>query len=188
MDHPALISGVNKLANVGHRAGLSTEGLISILTAGLTVEELLGLLQWQLRSVRINRESGKTDLRMSAPASSHRIRVTAHNGKQIVWLDLTFCPANEVETIVRSFPEYLMQYPLASVLLLTDFTGASFDNGALLAIKEAAIFDKPYIKKTVWLGAASLPDLFRDELSKFSRREFPVFDTIIEALDWLTKD
>ena len=33
-----------------------------------------------------------------------------------------------------------------------DFTGASFDEDALRAMKECAVFDKPYIKKATWVG------------------------------------
>ncbi len=55
-------------------------------------------------------------------------------------------------------------------------------------MKEVAIFDKPYIKKTAWIGTDTVPSSFREDLSKFSRRDFPEFKNIIEALEWLTKD
>lgn len=44
MDHPALITTVEKLAKQGERAGLSTDQMIRILEAGFTVEDLIELL------------------------------------------------------------------------------------------------------------------------------------------------
>jgi hypothetical protein len=41
--------------------------------------------------------------------------------------------------------------PRGSVLILSDFTGASFDEEAIRAMKESAVFDKPYIKKSAWV-------------------------------------
>jgi hypothetical protein len=43
---------------------------------------------------------------------------------------------------VRAVPDYVTAQPLGSVLLLVDFTGASFDQEALRAMKECAAFDK----------------------------------------------
>jgi hypothetical protein len=78
--------------------------------------------------------------------------------------------------------------PRGSVLILSDFTGASFDQEAIRAMKESAVFDKPYVKKSAWVGAESFPEVFRQNLKSFSRREFPTFKTRREALDWLVED
>ena len=55
-------------------------------------------------------------------------------------------------------------------------------------MKESAVFDKPYIKKTAWIGAGSFPQQFYESLKSFSRRELPVFKTREEALAWLVAD
>jgi hypothetical protein len=55
-------------------------------------------------------------------------------------------------------------------------------------MNESAVFDKPYIKKSAWVGAEGFPEAFRDSLKSFSRREFPTFKTRLEALDWLVED
>jgi hypothetical protein len=89
---------------------------------------------------------------------------------------------------VRAIPDYVTAQPLGSVLLLVDFTGASFDQDALRAMKECAVFDKLYIKKATWVGAGNLPRGFEKELKAFSRREFPTFKTREEALSWIVGD
>jgi len=78
--------------------------------------------------------------------------------------------------------------PPGSVLVLTDFTGASFDRDALRAMKETAVFDKPFVKISALIGTESLPRDFYEDMTQFSRRELVIFKTREEALDWLATD
>jgi hypothetical protein len=119
---------------------------------------------------------------------THRIRFITHQGKQILLVDLSKCSATEVETIIRELPDIVTTRPRSSVLILSDFSGASFDQEAIRAMKESAVFDKPYIKKSAWVGAENFPEDFAESIRSFSRREFPVFTTREEALTWLAKD
>ncbi len=115
----------------------------------------------------------------------NRIRFINHGGKKILLVDFSNCPANEVEEIARAVPDYVTVNPHGSVLVLTDFTGAAFDRDALRAMKETAVFDKPYVKKSALIGTESLPRDFYEDMTRFSRRELPIFKTREEALDWL---
>ena len=117
-----------------------------------------------------------------------RIRFINHEGKKILLVDFSNCPANEVEEIARAVPDYVTVNPHGSVLVLTDFTGAAFDRDALRAMKETAVFDKPYVKKSALIGTESLPRDFYEDMTRFSRRELPIFKTREEALDWLATD
>ena len=117
-----------------------------------------------------------------------RIRFITHNGKQIVLTDFSNCSAREVEKIARAVPELVTVQPRGSVLLLVDFTKASFDEEAMRAMKESAVFDKPFIKKSAWVGAEHIPSLFVRNLKEFSKREFPTFESREEALAWLVED
>jgi hypothetical protein len=125
---------------------------------------------------------------LPAEESSRRIRWIAHKDRQIILVDFSHCSAAEVEKILREVPDVVTTRPRSSVLILSDFTGASFNDEAIRAMKEAAVFDKPYIKKTAWLGAEYIPPEFVDVLRSFSRREFPAFKSREEALAWLVTD
>jgi hypothetical protein len=114
-----------------------------------------------------------------------RIRLIYHQGKQILFVDLSNCPANEVEKIARAAPDYITVQPRGSVLVLTDFTGAAFDRDALRAMKETAVFDKPFVKKSALVGTENFPTEFYEELKSYSRRELLIFKTRQEALAWL---
>jgi hypothetical protein len=117
-----------------------------------------------------------------------RIRFITHQRKQILLVDLSGCSATELEKTIRSLPEIVTTRPRGSVLILTDFGGASLDLEAIRTLKETAVFDKPYVKKSAWVGTERIPKVFSDELRKFSRRDFPVFESREEALSWLVTE
>ena len=117
-----------------------------------------------------------------------RIRFIDHHGRRILLVDLSNCSADEVEEIVHRDPDYISVQPRGSVLVLTDFSGAAFDRDALRAMKETAVFDKPFVKKSALIGTESFPREFYDELKSFSRRELRIFKTREEALNWLAAD
>jgi hypothetical protein len=116
------------------------------------------------------------------------IRFINHQGKEILLVDFSNCPANEVEEIARAVPEYTTVKPRGSVLMLTDFSGAAFDRDAVRAVKETAVFDKPFVKKSALIGTEDLPASFYNELISYSRRDMLIFKTREEALVWLVAD
>jgi hypothetical protein len=117
-----------------------------------------------------------------------RIRFIEHRGQRILVVDFSNCPAQKVEEIARTVPDYATAQPLNSVLVLTDFAGATFSQDALRALKETAVFDKPFIKRSALLGTQSFPRDFYEEITSFSRRDLRIFDTREEALSWLVGD
>ena len=118
----------------------------------------------------------------------HRIRFFDHEGKRILLVDLSNCTAREAEETTRKVPDYVTAEARGSVLILTNFAGGSFDAAALRAIKETAVFDKPFVKKSALIGTLSLPREFHDEMKNFSRRDFGIFSNREEALRWLVGD
>ena len=120
-------------------------------------------------------------------AAGERIRFINHEGKKILIVDFSNGPANEVEKISRRVPDYVTVQPRGSVLILTDFTGASFDRDALRTMKETAVFDKPFVKRSALIGTESLPKEFYEDMKSFSRRELPIFANRKEALAWLVE-
>jgi hypothetical protein len=117
-----------------------------------------------------------------------RIQFISHQKKQILLVDFSKCLAVEVERLARAVPEYVTVQPRGSVLLLADFSGALFNEEALRAMKEGAVFDKPFIKKSAWVGAENLSSEAERNLKAYSRREFTIFKTREEALNWLVSD
>jgi hypothetical protein len=117
-----------------------------------------------------------------------RIRFVEHRGKQILLADLSHCTPREVEKLALLVPSYVTSEPRASVLLLADFTETEFDRIAIERVKESAVFDRPHLKRSAWVGVDRLPKIFLEHIKNFSQRELPTFKTREEAMDWLVQD
>jgi hypothetical protein len=117
-----------------------------------------------------------------------RINFVEHKGKQILLVDASHCTPAEVAKIVLLVPSYVTSEPRGSVLLLADFTGAEFDRIAIDRLKEAAVFDRPHLKRSAWVGIESLPHIFYEHIKNFSQRDLPAFETREKAMDWLVSD
>ncbi len=117
-----------------------------------------------------------------------RVRILSYGKQSILFVDLAGCSSAVVAETIRKIPDHVVTHPLQSVLILTDLTGASVDDDAVRAMQETAVFDKPFVKRSAWLGANSLLESFRDRISAFSRRDFPAFTSRSAALDWLTAE
>lgn len=117
-----------------------------------------------------------------------RIRFIEHRGKRILIIDVSHCSPKEVETMARLVPSYVTSEPQGSLLLLADFTGAEFDRIAIERLKESAVFDRPHVKRSAWVGIDKLPKIFFEHIKNFSRRDLPTFKTREEAMDWLVRE
>ena len=108
-----------------------------------------------------------------------RIRFVTYKGKQILSVDMSRSSPSEVEEIARrKSPDVVTVQPACFVLMLVDLLlGAKFDEAAIRTMQESAVFDKPYIKVSAWIGSEALPKVFYDRLTTFSRRDFPAFTT-----------
>ena len=117
-----------------------------------------------------------------------RIRFVNHRGQQVLLVDVTNCTTAEMIELGRLVPSYVATEPLGSVLLLADFTGSKFDKSTVETLKQAAVYDRPHIKRSAWVGMEGMPKVFYDNLKAFSQRDLPTFETREEALDWLVSE
>ncbi len=121
-----------------------------------------------------------------------RVRFVTHQGKQILFIDMTNCVSEEVMVIASEVQRIVTAQPRNSVLTLSDLTGGEFRREAITRMKEVAVFDRPYVKRAAIVGAESLPqslpNVFYEALKTFSRREFPRFNTREESMNWLVRE
>ena len=117
-----------------------------------------------------------------------RIRFISHKHKKILLVDVSNCTAEELEEFATLVPARVTAEPRESVLLLADFTGAQFDKKSVERLKPALVFDRPYLKRSAWVGTEGLPKIMYEHLKTFSQRELPTFKTREEALDWLVEE
>lgn len=117
-----------------------------------------------------------------------RIRFLNHRGQQILLVDLSQCTSEEVASLAHLVPSYVATQPRGSVLLLADFSGATFDKASIETLKQATVFVRPHLKRSAWVGTEALPKVFYENIKSFSQRTLPTFRTREDALNWLTED
>jgi hypothetical protein len=122
---------------------------------------------------------------MKVEPPEQRIRWIWFRGTEILQVDFSHCTADQVQKIAQDVADYVTVRPRDSVLVITDFTGASFNKDALRTMKETAVFDKPFVKKSAFIGTQTFPRQFYEDLKTFSRRVLPMFESREEALEWL---
>ena len=113
------------------------------------------------------------------------IRFIEHKGKQILLLDFSHANAHEMLLLIEEVRVTVAQHTRESLVTLADFTGSTVDHTVATKIKEVLTLDRPFVKKTAWVGSESIPHAFMESFQTFSQREIVTFKTREEALDWL---
>ena len=113
------------------------------------------------------------------------IRFIEHKGKQILLLDLSHANAHEMLLLIEEVRVTVAQHTRESLVTLADFTGSTVDHTVATKIKEVLTLDRPFVKKTAWVGSESIPHALMESFHTFSQREIVTFKTREEALDWL---
>ena len=117
-----------------------------------------------------------------------RIRFITHKGKKVLLADASNCTPAEISTLSHLVPAYVTTEPRGSVLLLADFTGSKFDKASVEDLKQGAVYDRPHLKRSAWVGTETMPKVFYENVKSFSQRDLPTFKTREEALDWLVAE
>jgi hypothetical protein len=121
-------------------------------------------------------------------APEERLRFIKHKDHAIYLIDFTHCAAKELLLLLEQVRADIARHAPGSVLTLADFTGAQIDKSVATRVKEVLVLDRPYVKRSAWVGTESLPHVFYEHFKSFSQRELPMFKTREEAMDWLVKD
>jgi len=114
-----------------------------------------------------------------------RVRFFEHKGKQILLLDFSDANARQMQLLLEHVRITVAQHGHESVITLADFTGSIVDHAVATRIKEVLTLDRPFVKKTAWVGSESIPHAFMENFRNFSQREIATFKTREEAMDWL---
>lgn len=121
-------------------------------------------------------------------ATPERLRFIKHKGQAIFLIDFSHCKGKEILLLLDQVRADVARNAPGSVLTLADFSGAQVDKAVATKIKEVLVWDRPYVKKSAWVGTDSLPHVFYENFKSFSQRHIPTFETREEAMDWLVKE
>jgi hypothetical protein len=117
--------------------------------------------------------------------SPQRLQFVTHKGQEIFLIDFSHCASKEMMVLLDQVRALVGRHAPGSVLILADFSGAQIDKNVAMRMKEVLVLDRPYVKKSAWVGAESVPHVFFENFKSFSQRDFPTFKTREEAMDWL---
>jgi hypothetical protein len=117
-----------------------------------------------------------------------RIHFVEHKGKQILLLDYSDATAQQMQILLEHVRAVVAQYSRESLVTLADFTGTEIDHAVATRIKEVLTLDRPFVKKTAWVGTENIPHAFMENFRTFSQREIATFKTREEAMDWLVRE
>jgi hypothetical protein len=117
-----------------------------------------------------------------------RIRFIEHKGRQILLADFSHANAQEMQLLLEYLRITVARHPREGVVTLGDYTGATVDHAVATRIKEVLTLDRPFVKKTAWVGTESIPHAFMENFQSFSQRTIATFKTREEAMEWLVKE
>jgi hypothetical protein len=121
----------------------------------------------------------------SSEPHGERLQFVKHKGQAIYVIDFSHCSSKEIMVLLDLVRADIARHPPGSVLTLADFEGAQVDKTVATHMKEVLTLDRPYVKRSAWVGTDSLPHVFYENFKTFSQRDFPTFKTREEAMDWL---
>jgi chromosome segregation and condensation protein ScpB len=117
-----------------------------------------------------------------------RLNFIKHKGQAIFVIDFSHASEKDMRLLLDQVRAMIARHEPGSVLTLADFTGAHVDKAVATKIKEVLVRDRPYVKRSAWVGTEGLPHVFYEHFKSFSQRELPIFKTREEAMEWLVAE
>jgi hypothetical protein len=118
-----------------------------------------------------------------------RVRFITHQGKQVLLLDYSHLDDEAAMlAMVAERRRIVAQQPKGSVLTVADLTGARPTKNALMRIKEANVYDQPYVRRAALVGVDEHQKTQVESVETFSHHQHKRFPTMQEALDWLVSE
>jgi hypothetical protein len=117
-----------------------------------------------------------------------RLSFIDHHGKPILLIDFSHCTKQQMILLLEQVQLTVAGRERNSLLTLAGFTGAQVDKAVATRIKEVLVLDRPFVRRSAWVGTKSLPHVYYENFRAFSQRNFPQFETREEAMNWLVED
>jgi hypothetical protein len=118
-----------------------------------------------------------------------RVRFITHKGKKVLLVDYTDL-SDEAELLkMIEQREFLVDsQPKNSVLMIINVSGAKFTKEVLTRVKEANVYDLPYVRRAALVGVEDRQKAAVEAVRMFAKTHRETFATLAEALDWIVAD
>jgi hypothetical protein len=118
-----------------------------------------------------------------------RVRFLTHKGKQVLLLDYRdLADEAEMLAMIEERKRVVSMQPKASLLTVADLTGARFNRTEITRIKEANVYDLPYVRRAALVGVDSSQEAQVEAVEIFSQHHHERFDQLEAALDWIVEE
>jgi hypothetical protein len=114
-----------------------------------------------------------------------RVRFISQSGKQILLIDMSNLPPDEVVTVINSSQAVIARQERGTVLTLTDVTGAQYDRTTTDRLKDYVAHNKPFVRAGAVVGLNELKRIIFNFLNRATGRNLKAFDTLELAKNWL---
>ena len=118
-----------------------------------------------------------------------RVRFITHKGKQVLLLDYHgLHDEAEALAMVEERKRIVTSQPKRSVLTVADVAGSKLTKNVLSKIKEANVYDLPYVRRAALVGVDQRQEKKVEAVETFSHHHHERFATLAEALDWIVEE
>jgi hypothetical protein len=118
-----------------------------------------------------------------------RVRFINHKDRRILLIDYSnLTDESEFIEMIEQREFVVDSQPRNSVLMVINVTGAKFSKEVLTRAKEANVYDLPYVRRSAMVGVADQQKAAVDAVSMFAKKQWEMFDTLDQALDWIVQE
>jgi hypothetical protein len=117
-----------------------------------------------------------------------RIHFIEHKGKQILVCDYSHATAQQMQLLLEHVRITVARHARESLLTFADLTGTEIDRTVATKIKEVLTLDRPFVRKTAWIGTENIPHAVMEGFHTFSQRTIFTCKTREEAMEWLVQE
>ncbi len=103
-------------------------------------------------------------------------------------IDFSHAEPKEILLLLEEIQHNVARHEKGSLLTLADLTGAHVDKAVATRMKEVLVRDRPFVKRSAWVGVESVPKVYYENIKTFSQRDFPPFKSREEAMAWLVEE
>ena len=119
---------------------------------------------------------------------AERISLINHKGKEILLIDFSHCEPKQILVMLEEIQRIVAQHARGSMLTLADMSGAHLDRASVTRMKEVLVRDRPFVKRSAWVGVDSIPKVYYENIKSFTQRDITLFSNREAAMDWLVKE
>jgi len=114
-----------------------------------------------------------------------RVFVEQYTSKEIVNVDVSGCNPEDCIQVLNEATRLIKEKPRNSVLILANVQDTHYTKETVLAVKNFAMSNTPYVKGSAVLGIDGAKQAILATVRFLTLHEIKSFDTREEAKDWL---